>query len=69
MAIALTYLERSPAGPRNALTLFDATGARSLTYAKVHTCSFDLPEEELRRGAAFPSRGSRRARGQSWSVR
>jgi N-carbamoylputrescine amidase len=54
MAIALTYLERSPAGPRNVVTVFDATGREVLTYAKVHTCSFDLPEEELRRGAAFP---------------
>ena len=49
-----TYLERSPAGPRNVVTLFDAPGARSLTYAKVHTCSFDLPEQALARGTEFP---------------
>ena len=54
MAIAVTYLERSPAGPRNVVTLFDAAGREVLTYAKVHTCSFDLPEQELRRGTAFP---------------
>jgi N-carbamoylputrescine amidase len=54
MAIAATYLERSPGGPRNALTLFDAHGRESLTYAKVHTCSFDLPEQALAPGAEFP---------------
>ena len=54
MAIAATYLERSPAGPRNALTLFDARGRSALTYAKVHTCSFDLPERALTPGAVFP---------------
>jgi N-carbamoylputrescine amidase len=54
MAIAATYLERSPAGPRNALTLFDARGRTALTYAKVHTCSFDLPEQALAPGTTFP---------------
>ena len=54
MAIAATYLERSPAGPRNVLTLFDARGRDALTYAKVHTCSFDLPEQALTPGAEFP---------------
>jgi len=54
MAVAVTYLERSPAGPRNVVTLFDAKGSEALTYAKVHTCSFDLPEHELARGTQFP---------------
>ena len=54
MAIAATYLERSPAGPRNAVALFDARGHEALTYAKVHTCSFDVPEQALAPGAAFP---------------
>ena len=54
MAIAVTYLERAPAGPRNVATLFDAAGREVLTYAKVHTCSFDLPEQALERGTAFP---------------
>ena len=54
MAIAVTYLERSPAGPRNAVTLFDRSGREALTYAKVHTCSFDLPEEALVPGTEFP---------------
>jgi N-carbamoylputrescine amidase len=54
MAIAATYLERSPAGPRNALTLFDRRGREALSYAKVHTCSFDMPEQALTPGAEFP---------------
>jgi N-carbamoylputrescine amidase len=54
MAIAATYLERSPAGPRNTVTLFDRFGRETLTYAKVHTCSFDLPEQALVPGTAFP---------------
>ncbi len=54
MAIAATYLERSSAEPRNVVTLFDAHGCEVLTYAKVHTCSFDLPEQALARGTEFP---------------
>ncbi len=54
MAIAATYLERSPAGPRNTVTLFDRCGREVLTYAKVHTCSFDVPERALAPGAEFP---------------
>jgi N-carbamoylputrescine amidase len=54
MAVAVTYLERSPDGPRNAVTLFDAAGREALTYAKVHTCNFDLPEQALTPGTEFP---------------
>lgn len=54
MAIATTYLERTPEGPRDALTLFDANGREALTYAKVHTCSFELPEQALEPGKEFP---------------
>jgi predicted amidohydrolase len=54
VAIAATYLERTPAGPRNVVTLFDRRGREALTYAKVHTCSFDLPEQALKPGAEFP---------------
>ena len=54
MAIATTYLELSPDGPRNTVTLFDRRGRETLTYAKVHTCSFDLPEQALAPGAEFP---------------
>jgi predicted amidohydrolase len=42
LAIALTYLERWPEAPRDTLTLFDRTGRSVLTYAKVHTCDFDM---------------------------
>jgi N-carbamoylputrescine amidase len=54
MPIAVTYLAASPEGPRNVVTLFGGDGAEALTYAKVHTCSFDLPEQALVPGDAFP---------------
>ena len=54
MAVAATYLEATPAGPRNAVTLFDGRGREVLSYAKVHTCSFDLPEQALVPGGEFP---------------
>jgi predicted amidohydrolase len=54
MAIGITYLERTPEGPRNVVTLFDDHGREALTYAKVHTCSFDLPEQALAPGTGFP---------------
>ncbi len=54
MAIAVTYLEAIGDGPRNAVTLFDGRGREVLTYAKVHTCSFDLPEQALVPGEEYP---------------
>jgi predicted amidohydrolase len=42
MAIALTYLEKWPGAPRNSASLIDRYGHIILTYAKVHTCDFDL---------------------------
>lgn len=42
MAIALTYLEKWPGGPRNTVSLIDRQGQIALTYAKVHTCDFDI---------------------------
>ena len=54
MAVAVTYLESTAAGPRNTVTLFGSGGAEALTYAKVHTCSFDLPEHALVPGEAYP---------------
>jgi N-carbamoylputrescine amidase len=54
MAIVVTYLEEWPHGPRNTLTLFDRRGREVFTYAKVHTCAFDLPEAELTPGDEFP---------------
>jgi len=42
IAIALTYLERWPGSPRNSLSLIDRHGEILFTYAKVHTCEFDI---------------------------
>ena len=53
MAIAITYLEATAAGPRNSVSLLDRHGEVVLTYAKVHTCAFDLPEAALVPGEAF----------------
>jgi N-carbamoylputrescine amidase len=52
MAIALTYLERWPGPPRNALSLIDRHGEILMTYAKVHTCDFD-EEAALTPGERF----------------
>ena len=52
MAIGVTLLERCPSGPRNTLVLFDRFGRRVLTYAKVHTCDFDV-ERNLTPGDDF----------------
>lgn len=42
LAITLTYLERWPGTPRNSVAVIDRYGQIVLTYAKVHTCAFDL---------------------------
>ena len=42
MAIALTYLERWNGSPRNSASLIDRHGEIVMTYAKVHTCDFDM---------------------------
>jgi predicted amidohydrolase len=52
MAIAITFLESRPGGPRNTVTLIDRRGRDVLTYAKVHTCDFDA-ERVLTRGDGF----------------
>ena len=52
MAIALTYLQMWPLAPRNTVSLIDRHGAIALTYAKVHTCDFDI-ESELTPGDRF----------------
>ncbi|HEX5503205.1 MAG TPA: carbon-nitrogen hydrolase family protein [Thermomicrobiales bacterium] len=54
VAIALTYLERWPGAPRNTVSLIDRHGELALTYAKVHTCDFDLPEAACTPGDDFP---------------
>jgi N-carbamoylputrescine amidase len=53
MAIALTYLEEWPGAPRNSVSLIDRRGEIVLTYAKVHTCEFDV-EAALTPGDCFP---------------
>lgn len=52
MAIGVTFLERYDGGPRNSMVLFDRFGRRTLTYAKVHTCDFDV-ERSLTPGEDF----------------
>lgn len=54
MAVALTYLERWDGAPRNSVSLIDRGGEIVLTYAKVHTCDFDLPEAACTPGDGFP---------------
>ena len=52
MAIGLTLLEETAGGPRNTLVLFDRFGEQKWTYAKVHTCDFDV-ERNLCPGEDF----------------
>lgn len=52
MAIALTYLQRWPGAPRNAVSIIDRQGTVLMTYAKVHTCDFSL-ESACTPGDAF----------------
>ncbi|MBQ8879019.1 MAG: carbon-nitrogen hydrolase family protein [Lachnospiraceae bacterium] len=52
MAIGITLLEEYEGGPRNSLVLFDRFGKRQFTYAKVHTCDFDV-ERNLTPGEDF----------------
>jgi N-carbamoylputrescine amidase len=56
MAIAVTYLEQwsgGQAAPRNTVSLIDQRGEIILTYAKVHTCDFDVKEAALTPGDDF----------------
>ena len=52
MAIGLTYLEQWEGGPRNTISVIDRKGEIGLTYAKVHTCDFDV-EAKLTPGDEF----------------
>jgi predicted amidohydrolase len=52
MAIAITYLEKWGGLPRNNVSIIDYLGNRVLTYAKVHTCDFDV-EKYLTPGDDF----------------
>lgn len=53
MAIGLTYLERWRGAPRNTFTLFDNQGDEILTYAKVHLCPWDPPDNACTSGTEF----------------
>ena len=53
MAIGLTYLEKWVGAPRNSVSLIDSHGEIVLTYAKVHTCEFDV-EAAVTPGDGFP---------------
>lgn len=52
MAIAVTYLEKTDAAPRNTVSLIDRFGKLLFSYAKVHTCDFDV-ERALQPGEEF----------------
>ena len=52
MAIGITFLEQYEGGPRNSMVLFDRFGQQKITYAKVHTCDFDV-ERNLTPGEDF----------------
>jgi predicted amidohydrolase len=41
LVIAVTFLQRWPGRPRNAVAVFDRLGELTLLYAKVHTCDWD----------------------------
>jgi predicted amidohydrolase len=52
MAIALTFLEEWEPAPRNSVAIIDRHGELLFTYAKVHTCDFDM-EAALTPGEDF----------------
>jgi len=52
MAIALTYLEQWEGYPRNSVSIINRHGNVLMTYAKVHTCDFDI-ESSLTPGDDF----------------
>ena len=53
LAIGCTYLEASPAGPRNSLALIDRRGEIVLRYSKVHICLHTV-ERHCAPGDRFP---------------
>ena len=52
MAVGITLLEKYENHPRNSMVLFDRFGRQQFTYAKVHTCDFDV-ERHLTPGEDF----------------
>ena len=53
MAMVLTYLEKWDGWPRNVATLIDRQGGLVMTYAKVHTCDFEVMEASCTPGDDF----------------
>lgn len=53
MAIAVGYLEGTPSGSRNTVSLFDRHGDEVIRYSKVHLCTFGS-EGNLEGGTDFP---------------
>jgi N-carbamoylputrescine amidase len=53
MALAVTYLETWPGGPRNSVSLIDRHGDILFTYGKVHTCCYEHPEVVCTPGVDF----------------
>lgn len=55
MAIAITYLGKTPSKPTNNIALIDRTGTIVLEYSKVHVCNFTNGAEiNLQPGKDFP---------------
>ena len=54
MAVAITFLQVWPGGPRNTVILLDRHGRKVLEYAKHNLCAFAQPEASLTAGDAFP---------------
>ncbi|HEY6738082.1 MAG TPA: carbon-nitrogen hydrolase family protein [Actinopolymorphaceae bacterium] len=52
IAVAVSFLQKWPGRPRNAMSLIDRFGRTLFTYAKVHTCDFWW-EAELTPGEEF----------------
>ncbi len=52
-AIAITYLEKYKNKPKNTASLIDRHGKIVMSYAKVHTCDFDVREASMTSGKDF----------------
>ena len=65
MAIGITFLEKSGAGPKNSICLFDRYGRPVYKYSKVHICDFGEPDDEsvLCAGDEFPVAALNTAKG------
>lgn len=53
IAIVITYLEKWDNMPRNTASLIDCHGKIVITYAKIHTCDFDVREASITPGQKF----------------